>query len=106
MEKPVATDAIGVRQVLKSAKLALKKNLNVVVGLQRRYQNSYNNILGQINNNVVGKIVSGQVYWNSAGVWVNKRLPGQTEMEYQMRNWYYFNWLCGDHIFRTAYSQY
>jgi predicted dehydrogenase len=21
-----------------------------------------------------------------------------TEMEYQMRNWYYFNWLCGDHI--------
>jgi predicted dehydrogenase len=19
-------------------------------------------------------------------------------MEYQMRNWYYFNWLCGDHI--------
>ena len=64
MEKPVATDAIGVRQVLKSAKLALKKNLNVVVGLQRRYQNSYNSILGQINNNVVGKIVSGQVYWN------------------------------------------
>ena len=98
MEKPVATDAIGVREVLKSAKLAMKKNLNVVVGLQRRYQNSYNNTLGQINNNVVGKIVSGQVYWNSAGVWVNKRLPGQTEMEYQMRNWYYFNWLCGDHI--------
>ena len=98
MEKPVATDAIGVRQVLKSAKLAMKKNLNVVVGLQRRYQNSYNNTLGQINNNLVGKIVSGQVYWNSAGVWVNKRLPGQTEMEYQMRNWYYFNWLCGDHI--------
>jgi hypothetical protein len=19
-------------------------------------------------------------------------------MTYQMRNWYYFNWLCGDHI--------
>lgn len=19
-------------------------------------------------------------------------------MDYQMRNWYYFNWLCGDHI--------
>jgi myo-inositol 2-dehydrogenase / D-chiro-inositol 1-dehydrogenase len=25
-------------------------------------------------------------------------VAGQTEMEYQMRNWYYFNWLCGDHI--------
>ena len=21
-----------------------------------------------------------------------------TEMEYQLRNWYYFTWLCGDHI--------
>ncbi len=46
----------------------------------------------------IGKIVSGQVYWNSAGVWVRERQPGQTELEYQMRNWYYFNWLCGDHI--------
>ncbi len=26
------------------------------------------------------------------------RKPDQTEMEYQMRNWYYFLWLCGDHI--------
>ena len=42
MEKPVATDANGVRQVLESAKIAKKKKLNVVVGLQRRYQNSYN----------------------------------------------------------------
>ncbi|MCY7352315.1 MAG: dehydrogenase, partial [Cytophagaceae bacterium] len=32
------------------------------------------------------------------GVWVRPRQKGQTEMEYQMRNWYYFNWLCGDHI--------
>jgi myo-inositol 2-dehydrogenase/D-chiro-inositol 1-dehydrogenase len=43
-------------------------------------------------------MVGGQVYWNSGGVWVKKRQPQQTEMEYQMRNWYYFNWLCGDHI--------
>ncbi|MDQ7950118.1 MAG: Gfo/Idh/MocA family oxidoreductase, partial [Pedobacter sp.] len=43
-------------------------------------------------------VYSGQVYWNSGGVWVKPRTAGQTEMEYQMRNWYYFNWLCGDHI--------
>ena len=41
MEKPVATDAHGVRQVLNSARIAKEKNLNVVVGLQRRYQKSY-----------------------------------------------------------------
>jgi predicted dehydrogenase len=31
-------------------------------------------------------------------LWVRERKPEMTEMEYQMRNWYYFNWLCGDHI--------
>lgn len=98
MEKPVATDSSGVRKVLKAAKLADKKQLNVVVGLQRRYQKSYNTILDLLQNGKIGKIISGQVYWNSAGVWVRKRENGQSEMEYQMRNWYYFNWLCGDHI--------
>ena len=39
-----------------------------------------------------------RAYWNDGGVWVNPRKDGQTELEYQMRNWYYFNWLCGDHI--------
>ena len=98
MEKPVATDANGIRKVLKAAKLAESKKLNVVVGLQRRYQKSYKAIIDLIEKGNIGKIVSGQVYWNSAGVWVRKRKPSQTEMEYQMRNWYYFNWLCGDHI--------
>jgi myo-inositol 2-dehydrogenase / D-chiro-inositol 1-dehydrogenase len=26
-------------------------------------------------------------------------------MEYQMRNWYYFNWLCGDHILEQHIHQ-
>ena len=98
MEKPVATDAPGIRKVLEAGKIAKQKKLNVVVGLQRHYQNSYRELYKRISQDEVGKIVSGQVYWNSAGVWVNEREPGQTEMEYQMRNWYYFNWLCGDHI--------
>ena len=98
MEKPVAVDAFGVRRVLKSAKLATQKKLNVVVGLQRRYQKNYLALMDRIRKNEIGKIISGQVYWNSPGVWVRKRLQGQSEMEYQMRNWYYFNWLCGDHI--------
>lgn len=98
MEKPVATDAPGIRRVLKTGRLAQQKGLNVVVGIQRRYQNNYREISKRVYNNELGKIVSGQVYWNSGGVWVRERQPDQTEMEYQMRNWYYFNWLCGDHI--------
>jgi len=98
MEKPVAVDAPGIRKVLATAEEAKRKKLNVVVGLQRRYQLNYRETIKRIQDGAIGDIVSGQVYWNSGGVWVHPRKPGQTEMEYQMRNWYYFNWLCGDHI--------
>lgn len=98
MEKPVATDVPGIRRVLETGKIARQKDLNVVVGLQRHYQNNYREAVKRIRNKEIGTILSGQVYWNSGGVWVRERQPDQTEMEYQMRNWYYFNWLCGDHI--------
>jgi len=98
MEKPVAVDAPGVRKVLAAAEEAKKKKLNVVVGLQRRYQKNYREAIKRIHADEIGDIVGGQVYWNSGGVWVRPRKPEQTEMEYQMRNWFYFNWLCGDHI--------
>ncbi|WP_113654389.1 Gfo/Idh/MocA family protein [Pedobacter namyangjuensis] len=98
MEKPVAVDSPGIRKVLAAAELAKQKKLNVVVGLQRRYQANYREVLKRIEDGAIGDVVSGQVYWNSGGVWVKDRQPNQTEMEYQMRNWYYFNWLCGDHI--------
>ncbi len=98
MEKPVAVDVPGVRRVLAAAEEAKRKKLNVVVGLQRRYQLNYREAAKRIQDGMMGEVVSGQVYWNSGGVWVRPRQPGQTEMEYQMRNWYYFNWLCGDHI--------
>ena len=98
MEKPVATDVAGIHSVIKSGKRAERKKLNVVVGLQRHYQRSYQSVKNKIDRGKIGDIVSGQVYWNSGGVWLKERQPEQTELEYQMRNWYYFNWLCGDHI--------
>ncbi|WP_114790786.1 Gfo/Idh/MocA family oxidoreductase [Niabella yanshanensis] len=96
MEKPVATDPAGIKKVLDMAQVAKQKKLNVVVGLQRRYQNSYRALFK--NKDLIGDITSAQAWWNNDGVWVKERQAGQTEMEYQMRNWYYFNWLCGDHI--------
>lgn len=98
MEKPVATDSPGIRHVLETARMADQKKLNVVVGLQRHYQENYIQTLARLKEGAIGQIRSGQVYWNSAGVWVRPRQEGQSELEYQMRNWYYFNWVCGDHI--------
>ena len=96
MEKPVATDPAGVKKVLDAAEIAKQKKLNVVVGLQRHYQTSYRELYKR--KNLIGDITSAQAWWNNDGVWVKKRKYNQTEMEYQMRNWYYFVWLCGDHI--------
>ena len=96
MEKPVATDPAGIQKVLAAAAIAKQKKLNVVVGLQRHYQNSYRELFKR--KDAIGDITSAQAWWNGDGVWVHPRKEGQTEMEYQMRNWYYFNWLCGDHI--------
>src|SRR4249919_3377856 len=96
MEKPVATDPAGIKRVLEAAEIAKQKKLNVVVGLQRHYQNSYRELYAK--KELIGDITSAQAWWNNDGVWVNMRKPEQTEMEYQMRNWYYFVWLCGDHI--------
>lgn len=96
MEKPVATDPAGIQKVLASATIAKQKKLNVVVGLQRHYQNSYRELLKR--KDMIGDITSAQAWWNNDGVWVRPRKYSQTEMEYQMRNWYYFVWLCGDHI--------
>lgn len=98
MEKPVAVDAPGVREVLAANAEAKNKGLAVGVGLQRHHQSIYLDTIKQLHDGVIGDILALRVYWNSAGVWVNPKTKDQTEMEYQMRNWYYFNWLSGDHI--------
>jgi predicted dehydrogenase len=98
MEKPVATDPAGVRQVLASAEEAKKKNLAVAVGLQRRHEKRYMETIKRLQDGAIGQIVAARAYWNGAGVWTRPRRPNQSEMEYQVLNWYYFNWLCGDHI--------
>jgi myo-inositol 2-dehydrogenase/D-chiro-inositol 1-dehydrogenase len=98
VEKPVAVDGPGIRKVIEAAKAADAKNLKVVCGMQRHYQNSYLETLEQVKAGAIGDIISAQVYWSGGGVWTRPRQEGMTEMEYQMRNWYYFNWICGDHI--------
>ena len=97
-EKPVAVDAFGVRRFLEAARASKEKDLLVQIGLQRRHERRYMETMQRVKDGMIGHIVSARAYWNGGGVWVRPRTDQQTEMEYQMRNWYYFNWLCGDHI--------
>ncbi len=98
MEKPVAVDVPGVRRMMAANEEAKRKNLAVAVGLNIRHQNSAREVVKRVHDGAIGDITFLRAYGNNAGVWVRPRKEGQSEMEYQMRNWYYFNWLCGDLI--------
>ena len=98
MEKPVCVDAFGAQLCLAAAKMADEKKLKVVVGLQRHYDQKYRETIQKIREGLAGDIIGGQVYWNGGGIWYRGRKPDTTEMQFQVNNWYHFNWLCGDHI--------
>jgi myo-inositol 2-dehydrogenase/D-chiro-inositol 1-dehydrogenase len=98
MEKPVATDVPGIRKVLEIAKKASEKKLKVVVGHHLRFQKSCIETIQKLHDGIIGDLLTTRAYFDSTGVWVRERKPGMTEIEYQIWNWYYFNWLCGDHI--------
>jgi predicted dehydrogenase len=98
MEKPVAVDAPGVRRMFSVNEQAKKKGLAIAVGLNIRHQNCTREAIQHVHDGTIGQITFMRAYGNTSGVWVRPRQPGQSEMEYQMRNWYYFNWLCGDLI--------
>jgi myo-inositol 2-dehydrogenase / D-chiro-inositol 1-dehydrogenase len=94
-----------VRRVLAAAEESKKKNLKVGVGLQRHHQIGYLETLKRLHGGAIGDIVAMRCYWNGSTPWVHPRAELEkqfgrplTEMEYQMRNWYYFVWICGDHI--------
>jgi predicted dehydrogenase len=97
-EKPVGVDGPGIRKVLAAYEEAKKKNLGIAAGTQRRHQTGYLEMMKRIHDGEIGEITGGRCFWNQGGIWVNPRRQGQTDLEYQMRNWYYFVWLCGDHI--------
>ncbi|QDT29576.1 Glycosyl hydrolase precursor [Gimesia panareensis] len=95
-EKPVAVDAPGVRSVMETCKLAKEKNLSIVSGLCWRYHEGMRKTFDQIHEGAVGDVMAIQCSYNTRGLWMFKREPEWSDMEWQMRNWLYFTWLSGD----------
>ncbi|MUH34796.1 gfo/Idh/MocA family oxidoreductase [Zobellia amurskyensis] len=97
-EKPVAVDAPGVRKVLEAAKKAKNKNLSLVSGYCFRYDLQKQALYGKVLDGAIGDIKSISSTRNGGELWFKDRQPEWTDMEYQLRNWYYQNWLSGDFI--------
>ena len=101
-EKPMAVDGPGVRMVMDAAKKAKAQNTAVMSGFCWRYHEPKRATFSRILDGSVGNI--GTIYntYNTGTLWSKERQPGWTEMEYQLRNWLYYNWLSGDHIAEQA----
>lgn len=101
-EKPVAVDAPGVRKVLAAARKAKEKNLSIVSGFCYRYDYGSRAMFDKILNGEIGELMAVTTMRYGGELWSFPRQPGWTDMEYQMRNWYYYHWLSGDHIVEQA----
>jgi predicted dehydrogenase len=46
----------------------------------------------------IGDVVAGRIFFNTGYLWEVPRRPEMSDLEWQIRNWYYFDFLSGDHI--------
>jgi len=97
-EKPVAIDAPGVRKVLAAAKKAKEKKLSVVSGFCFRYDFPKRALFERVLKGEIGEIKNVYTVRNGEELWSKPRQAGWTDMEYQLRNWLYYDWLSGDFI--------
>ena len=98
IEKPVAVDAPGVRKIIEAGKLAKEKGLGIAAGTHRRHMTDYREAVKRIHDGAIGRITHAKCYWNGTEIWVVKRKPQWSDIEWQVRNWNHFTWLSGDHI--------
>ncbi len=98
MEKPVAVDAPGCRRVMESVLKSREQNRMVGIGLQRRHEPQYMETIARIHDGAIGDVLAQQVYWNGQGIWYRNPTDDMTDMQFQVNNWYHFNWICGDQI--------
>ncbi len=97
-EKPMAVDAPGVRSVLESAERAKQKKMCLVSGFCYRYDLAKRETVARIHGGAIGDVLAIHCNYDTNPIWHVERTPQMSDMEWQMRNWYYFTWLSGDHI--------
>ena len=98
MEKPVAVDAPGIRQIIAAGKMASDKKLSVIAGTQRRHQQQYVDTYNAIQAGAIGNIRAANVWWCGGKLWYAERQPGEDDASYMVRNWVSFTEMSGDHI--------
>jgi predicted dehydrogenase len=105
-EKPMATDAPGVRSVMESARLAKERSLAIVAGFCWRYDNALRELFKRIHDGQIGEVRALYGTYLTGPVKpmppASARPAGISNLEWMVRNWYNFNWLSGDGFVEQA----
>src|ERR1041384_7386161 len=105
-EKPISTDGPGVRSVLGTTEKAAEKNLSLGSGFCWRYNNMIQETFEQMEKGSIGKLMAyyATYYTNPVKPMppASTRPAGMSDVEWQIRNWYNFVWLCGDSLVEQA----
>ena len=105
-EKPMATDAPGVRSVVESVGKAKQKNLALVAGFCWRYEPGRREFYKRIHDGAMGEIRAIHATYLTGPVKpmppASQRPSGMGDLEWQLHNWYNFAWLSGDGLVEQA----
>jgi predicted dehydrogenase len=89
--------------VLAAVEEAKKKSLSVVAGFCYRYNNGVQALMQQVHDGAIGEMRALYTTYNTGAIWAPfPRKPEWTDLQYQVKNWYYYTWLSGDHIVEQA----
>lgn len=105
-EKPMATDAPGLRSVLESAAQAKTKGLSLVSGFCWRYEPARREFYKRIHDGAIGDLRAIYATYLTSPVKpmppASQRPAEMGDVEWQVRNWYNFVWLSGDGLVEQA----
>jgi predicted dehydrogenase len=95
-EKPHGLDVPGLKMAMAAGEDAKKKGLSLVSGLCWRYDPGVREAMKRVADGAIGDIVAIQETYITSPYGLRERKPEWNEMQYQLQNWYHFNWLSGD----------
>ena len=98
VEKPAAIDPVGYRTFMLALRQARSKGLNVMNGAQYHWERPFVESYKMIQAGLIGKILSGNVAYNTGNEQYIKRQPEWTDTEWMLRSFFNWNWINGDQI--------
>ena len=97
-EKPLGVDPVGIRKVMDAVRECKEKGLSFLSGFCYRHRESMVETVNKIHAGEIGEVKNIQCSYNTGYLWNKPRLPEWGDMEFYIRNWYYYTFMSGDHI--------